>query len=80
MENIALRDKIIQYYLLFCAINSQLKLNDGALIAAKRAHSMVQLNSQMLQNIASSSQVEIDMKTMLLLNELCNFECHSEEI
>lgn len=49
MENIVLRDKIIHYYLLFCAINSQLKLNDGALIAAKRAHSMIQLNSQMLQ-------------------------------
>lgn len=33
--------QLSKYYLLFCAINSQLKNNSGALIAAKKANSIV---------------------------------------
>ena len=40
-----LRSQLTLYYLLYCAISSQLKRNDGALVAAKRANSLIKENS-----------------------------------
>ena len=72
IENIHLRQLQVRYYLLFCAINSQLKHNEGALTAATKGNSLLKTNSSHLHRFALKSRIEVDRKVMVLLSELAN--------
>jgi len=57
---VGIKRSLAQYYLLFCAINSQLKRNDAALIAAKKANSMLRISSSILARMAVKARMGLD--------------------
>jgi len=59
-EGVGIKRSLAQYYLLFCAINSQLKRNDAALIAAKKANSMLRISSSILARMAVKARMGLD--------------------
>lgn len=56
-EEVALNKDLSHYYLLFCAINSQLKRNDAALIAATKGNSIIKNSSILLYQMAIKSRI-----------------------
>lgn len=65
-----MKRSLAQYYLLFCAINSQLKRNDAALIAAKKANSLLRNSSASLARLALKARHPPDQPALHLLEEL----------
>ena len=78
-DNMEVRSKLTHYYLLFCAVNSQLKRNEGALIAAKRANNLLTENSLILYRLAKKVKAEIELNTLILLEELSSSRFKAED-
>lgn len=72
-EQIQTRSELAHYYLLFCAINSQLKNNDAALIAAKKAYFMVKNNAEELAEVATKSK--INKNSVKMMEEIASLPC-----
>ena len=49
------KNRLAHYYLLFCAINSQLKLHDAALIAAKKSNQLFRDSARDLLHVAAKT-------------------------
>lgn len=60
VEEVAINRELAKYYLLFCAINSQLKRNDAALIAAKKGNMLLRNSSIVLAKLAAKSRMKVD--------------------
>jgi hypothetical protein len=72
--------ELAQYYLLFCAINSQLKRNDAALIAAKKGNFLLKNSSIVLAKLASKSRVNTDANAIDALNDLGRLKTSTEDM
>ena len=73
-EGINLRSSLSHYYLLFCAVNSQLKRNDAALIAAKNGNSQLKNNAGSMLRLVSKSRMQIDPIAVELLREVSSLD------
>lgn len=62
--------ELAQYYLLYCAINSQLKRNDAALIAAKKGNYLLKNSSIALAKLSSKARINVDGHSIEILKEL----------
>jgi hypothetical protein len=52
-----LTSELALYYLRFCAVNSQLKRHDAALISAKKASALLRISVQQLMRMAEASHL-----------------------
>jgi hypothetical protein len=77
-EQLKLSNSQARYYLLYCAVNSQLKHNEGALVAARKANQILRNNSQLLHRLASLARTPIDPLTVSLLAELSHLQNSAE--
>ena len=57
---------LAHYYLLFTAINSQLKRNDAALVAARRAHLLLKQSCHELHTLANKPKARIELPVDML--------------
>ena len=70
VEEVIRNRDLAKYYLLYCAINSQLKRNDAALVAAKKGNYLLKNSSVILAKLASKSRIGMDSTAIDILNEL----------
>lgn len=80
MEEVAINRELAKYYLLFCAINSQLKRNDAALIAAKKGNMLLRNSSVVLAKLAAKSRVKVDAHSSQILKEIGRLKTSTEDM